>query len=393
MADESPRRNPTEDRIEWLVQVAGRLGMNQVRVRWKLIRLHQRWQRWQRRNEQSALHINYEHKTCPACGSVNDRDAATCARCSERLPSRRWQMLQRIGIVVPRALSVSTLLAVAILLVYAREMAAHPGGGYVSVDHEVLLRFGAVWPPLLQGGQWWRLSTAIFLHIGLLHLGSNLVALAQVGPLVEQTFGRARMIFLFMLTGVLGFLGSYWLGLDGVSAGASGALMGLIGAAAGWGQRDGTTIGRSVRNHMLKWGAYTMVFGYFIHANNSAHAAGFVAGALLGWVTPSARQRRRSGGLTALFGILGTSTAVVTVALALFPPTTLEQDLQRALEPVLRDRLGTLMDELKKHAEPTSGTSGTDHVILRMSPAIDGGMLLEPSTEDETGDESDDKSN
>jgi membrane associated rhomboid family serine protease len=338
--------NQADDRIEALVRIAARVGLNPVRVRWKLIRLEQRWQRWRHGVAQNLLHVRYAHQTCPACGSVNDRDGTKCSRCDAGLPRRRWQIPQRLGIMVPRALSVSTLLGIAILLVYGREMAARPGGGYLSVDNDVLIRFGALWPPLVKSGQWWRFSTAMFLHIGLWHLGFNLLALAQVGPLVEETFGRARMLFFFMLTGVLSFLGSYWLGVDGVTAGASGALMGLVGVAAGWGQRDGTSIGRSVRNHMLKWGAYTMVFGFFIGANNAAHASGFVAGVALGLATRPARFRRPQaiGWPDALLGLLGVIAALGTAGLALFPPrgSAFEDHAQRltveALEAYAREQ-------------------------------------------------------
>jgi rhomboid protease GluP len=165
----------------------------------------------------------------------------------------------------------------------------------------------------------------VFLHIGLLHLGFNLVALAQIGPAIEETFGRGRMVFLFMLTGVAGFAACQVVGMRAISAGASGAIMGLCGAAAGWGQRDGTGTGRTVRNQMLKWGAYTMVFGAFIGANNVAHAAGFVAGALLGYIMPPRWLRRgQVRGSDVAIGFLGLAALGLAFALVLRPPASSE---------------------------------------------------------------------
>jgi rhomboid protease GluP len=59
--------------------------------------------------------------------------------------------------------------------------------------------------------------------------------------------------------------------------------MGLIGVAAGWGQRDGTRMGLNIRDQMVKWLIYTVFFGFMIGADNAAHIGGFVSGALFGY--------------------------------------------------------------------------------------------------------------
>ena len=169
-------------------------------------------------------------------------------------------------------------------------------------------------------GEWWRLSTYIFLHAGLVHILFNLIALQQIGPQIEQVFGRGRMLFFFMLTGIAAGAGSELLGLRGVGIGASGALMGLIGLAAGWGQRDGTAMGKAVRNQMAMWGFYTMIFGYMIGADNAAHGSGFVSGALLGLLCKAQWERAGNRGWDILFGLVGAAAAMGTVALVLFPP-------------------------------------------------------------------------
>lgn len=97
--------------------------------------------------------------------------------------------------------------------------------------------------------------------------------------------------------------------------------MGLVGLLAGWGHRDGTTIGRGVRDRMVKWGAYTMLFGLALGANHVAHAAGFVAGGALGLATDTRWvERTRDSTASSLFGGLAGLAALACTLLALAPP-------------------------------------------------------------------------
>jgi rhomboid protease GluP len=318
MAEREP---PERDWIEALVKLAGALGFNRVHVRWKLIRLGQRLQRSRRHAEVEVERIGYAHKVCRSCGGVVDRAERVCPACGARVSSRAVQLLGRLGLAAPQVLTVSALLGLALAVVYARMILAAGGGGLLSFPVKLLYQFGAHWPPAVWGGEPWRLGTSVFLHIGLWHLGFNLIALSQIGPVIEDLYGRARMLCWFMLTGVLANLGSEALGLTAVAAGASGAIMGLCGVAAGWGHRAGTTLGRDVRNRMLKWALYTLVFGYFIRADNGAHAAGFVAGAVVGYLLPP-ETLRRPGLRPLAFALdaLGVAAAVLAVTLVLLAP-------------------------------------------------------------------------
>jgi membrane associated rhomboid family serine protease len=319
----SADRDEPPDWIETAVRFASSLGFNGMRVRWKLIRMQQSWQRSRRAAEQETAHLRYEHAVCPYCGRVQDRRERACVGCGKPMATRPWQMVQRLGVVMPRALSVSTLLGVLLLATYFRLMLARPGSGYLSADTDLLVHYGAYYLPAVQAGELWRYGTAIFLHIGLWHLGFNLLALAQIGPAVEETFGRGRMAFFFMLTGVLSFAACHAWGMMAVSAGASGAVMGLMGAAAGWGQRDGTGIGRAIRNQMLKWVVYVTLFGVLFNANHVAHFAGFLAGGLLGYLTPARWLRREVlRPLDVSMGALGLAAAALTAVLVVRPPSS-----------------------------------------------------------------------
>jgi rhomboid protease GluP len=322
MTSNDPKDN---DLVETIVGWASALGFNGIRVRWRLLRWQKAWQGWSKRKQGEMRHVGYRHAVCPRCGQVQDRQERRCVNCGAALGARAWQMVNRIGLVVPTAISVSTLLGMIIAIAYVRLMMSRPGTGYFSVESDELIYLGAYYLPALRDGQLWRHATAIFLHIGLLHLGFNMLALAQIGPAIEDTFGRGRMLFLFMFTGIVGFAACQIMDMHAVSAGASGAVMGLCGTAAGWGQRDGTGVGRGVRNQMLKWAAYTMIFGVMIRANNTAHAAGFVSGAVLGYFMPPRWLRRGIlRGSDIVVGALALATLAIAFALVVRPPASSE---------------------------------------------------------------------
>jgi hypothetical protein len=127
--------------------------------------------------------------------------------------------------------------------------------------------------------------------------------------------------------------GTFLMAASGVSIGASGAVMGLIGLAAGWGQRDGTRIGRDTRNQMLKWCAFTLVFGVLIGADNAAHVVGFVAGGVIGLaVPPQALRRSERLPVVVVQSVLGGLLALGSALLCVVPPASpADQALARQL--------------------------------------------------------------
>jgi membrane associated rhomboid family serine protease/DNA-binding PadR family transcriptional regulator len=101
------------------------------------------------------------------------------------------------------------------------------------MDPTVLNRTGAVSIGNVLNGQWWRLLTSFFVHIGFLHIATNMYALYIIGPLVERFLGRWRYLLLYLVAGFggscLGVIGNL-----GGCAGASGAICGLLGALVAW---------------------------------------------------------------------------------------------------------------------------------------------------------------
>ncbi len=155
-----------------------------------------------------------------------------------------------------------------------------------SDNPNVLIFFGAKYNPLIVAGQYWRLLTACFLHIGLLHLLFNSYALFSFGIEMERHFGRSRFLVLYLLSGVAGSVLSF-LGSDSLSAGASGAIFGLIGAMityfavyrtefGQWGRRQLLNI-LFVAGVNLVWGFTAPGIDYW------GHIGGLAAGLVLGW--------------------------------------------------------------------------------------------------------------
>ena len=96
-------------------------------------------------------------------------------------------------------------------------------------DNESLLLWGANFRPVTLDGEWWRLLSSCFLHIGIFHLLMNMYALLYIGLLLEPYLGKSRFLSAYLITGIAGSAASlYWNELT-ISAGASGAIFGMYG--------------------------------------------------------------------------------------------------------------------------------------------------------------------
>lgn len=117
-----------------------------------------------------------------------------------------------------------TLVAIQVIVFLLMTLA----GG--STNTAVLTEFGAMRTPLLLAGQWWRLITPVFVHIGFTHLLINSITLYFLGMYIEVLFGHWRMFIIYFVSAITGnLLSAFWLP-NGLSAGASTAIFGLFGA-------------------------------------------------------------------------------------------------------------------------------------------------------------------
>ncbi|MGH9435591.1 MAG: rhomboid family intramembrane serine protease, partial [Terriglobia bacterium] len=164
----------------------------------------------------------------------------------------------------------------------AAAMQSAPSLGGISTM--VLLRMGAK-SPMIFAGQWWRLVTAIFLHAGLIHIGFNLWVLFDIGPMVEDLFCSSKYVVLYLVTGVFGYMVSLGWSPGGISIGASGAIMGLIGVLIGASYHLGAS-GKDLRRQLWRWVIYIAIFGLLpmFSVDNAAHFGGFISGLVLGYL-------------------------------------------------------------------------------------------------------------
>jgi len=193
---------------------------------------------------------------------------------------------RRVSFALPFSKPIVTwILLGVIVLVFAIETLV---GG--STETEVLVRLGAKVTPLIAGGEYWRLFTSMFLHIGLMHVVFNGYALIVLGTELERILGWKRFVTIFILSGLFGSLASYALS-SSLSAGASGAIFGLIGALAAFFLRHRQQLGTWGRRRLANI-AFLLVINLFFGftrpgIDNMAHLGGLVSGFCLGWfLTP-----------------------------------------------------------------------------------------------------------
>lgn len=124
---------------------------------------------------------------------------------------------------------VTSILLVVNILVFAIMTLA---GGSQNISN--LVRFGAVVKDRIAYGEWWRLFTASFIHIGFMHILLNMYFLYQIGPVFEKLYGSRNFLIIYLLAGIMGNLLTFAFGSSStVSAGASTSLYGLFGLAIG----------------------------------------------------------------------------------------------------------------------------------------------------------------
>jgi rhomboid protease GluP len=136
-------------------------------------------------------------------------------------------------IVVP-ALLMANALWFFVCAVYSIRWGLTPERALWAGHPEVLHRFGAVHGGDLLAGEWWRLLSSCFVHIGALHLMGNLFALAMMGPLAELLWGRARLLLIYVVSGLAGSALAMALRPDSILAGASGAIWGIQMSLFAW---------------------------------------------------------------------------------------------------------------------------------------------------------------
>jgi len=154
--------------------------------------------------------------------------------------------------------------------------------GNGSEDTLTLIKFGANLDILTKEGEYYRLFTCTFLHIGIMHLICNMYSLYIIGKEVEGLFGKGKYLVIYILSGICGSILSMAFAKNTVSAGASGAIFGLLGALLYFGYYYRTYLGTAIKTSVLPVIVLNLVIGLLSPGiDNAAHIGGLVAGILI----------------------------------------------------------------------------------------------------------------
>ena len=181
------------------------------------------------------------------------------------------------------------------LVVFLAMVAAEEGRFYPGDD--TLLRFGATYAPAVRSGQLWRLVTSMFVHIDVFHLAFNMIVLWNIGPYVERWVGARWLVLVYLASGASGNVLSTIAQPSMMSAGASGAILGLYGCAAIVLVRSRGRLLKARRAVVPAVVSVLLITAMVIQGvilspgpgtDSAAHLGGSVAGAILALMVPMA---------------------------------------------------------------------------------------------------------
>src|ERR1051326_4739118 len=222
---------------------------------------------------------------CTQCGREHAGEGPLCDHCLTAAPAAAPVVVAPAG----RDLSAPVTIALVVLnaLVFAGMLLK--GVPVTNPTSAQILPFGASYGPLTLGAQWWRMLTAIFVHIGLAHLLINEWCLWDLGYMAEQLYGSRTFFAVYILSGLTGSLVSVAYNPGVVSAGASGAIFGIAGALI-------TTLyfghipapPKALRASLISlvvFAGFNLAYGFEKGGiDNGAHVGGLVAGLIFGGI-------------------------------------------------------------------------------------------------------------
>lgn len=267
---------------------------------------------------------------CRNCGSIVGGGESQCAVCGASVLSANdtsktrstadgeTVRFARAVLNRPYKFTIVLLIANIFMFILMWQTSGQPLSMSTPLPFEVLIPFGAKVNYLIQSGhQWWRFVTPMFLHVNLLHLLVNMYSLWIVGPYVEKLYGSAKFVVFWVLTGIAGVVASYltvrpslatgplgafiFKATDVPSAGASGALFGLVGVLFVFGIKFRHELPegfkRAFGTGLLPMILLNLFIGYVLRGfiDNAAHLGGLVSGALLALLVNYRRPGERSG--------------------------------------------------------------------------------------------------
>jgi rhomboid protease GluP len=274
---------------------------------------------------------------CTSCGSLVGVRDNTCYNCGRRNPGL-WgfapllrSLGNDLGFVTLVVWGCGALYVVGLLL--SGNAMRMTGGvfGFLSPDTAVLYLLGASGGvPVFEFGWWWTVLSAGWLHGSLLHIIFNMMWVRDLGPVVANMYGAGRMVIIYTVAGVSGFLlSSYafaylphlpFLSGAGVTVGASASVFGFLGALVYYGRRTGSSLTRS---EAIRYALILGFFGFVMRGvDNFAHAGGFLGGYLTARVLDPLKPERVDHIVIALICIAATFLAIAASVYTVLPILT-----------------------------------------------------------------------
>lgn len=287
---------------------------------------------------------------CRSCGSIVGAGEPQCAVCgaptaSQPAPSPQYRQPDRETIRFARAILdrphkftiILLILNLFVFLLMWESSGMHSQVLWEGFPESVLITYGAKMNYLINAPhyQWWRFITPMFVHINLAHVLVNMYSLWMVGPYVEKLYGSAKFVVFWVATGIMGVVGSYltvqpdlaissmgrflFKSADVPSAGASGALFGLVGVLFVFGIKFRRELPegfkRAFGTGMLPIIIINLFIGYvgrgFI--DNAAHLGGLLSGAALALAVEYRRPGERTS-VAIAWRVLQAAALVIVVA-------------------------------------------------------------------------------
>jgi len=261
---------------------------------------------------------------CPSCGRLVGVNDDVCLNCGRRRPGM-WgltPLLSKLG----RDMGFVQIVIGGCVFLYLAMLAVEPEqiqmGGLFNLGapgQEVLLRFGSSGAVPVYGlGRWWTVLSAGWLHAGLLHIGFNIYWVRFLAPETAELYGASRMVILYTISSITGFLLSSTMGafvplpfLTGamLTVGASAPILGFVGALVWYGRRTGS---RHIGRQAWSYAIMMILFGFVMRGiDNWAHIGGFAGGYFGGMLLDPLQPERGNHQAIALFCLLATAASVL----------------------------------------------------------------------------------
>jgi rhomboid protease GluP len=261
---------------------------------------------------------------CPNCRKIISADESRCPHCGIAAPGARWKNspLTRGWGSGDRLVRIIIFTNIGMYLYSLFLSAGFLGSGFnpvlmFSPSDYALRDLGATGTILVHENGWWTLISANYLHGGVLHIFFNMFAFYQIAPLTTRLFGPYRFFIIFTLSGIGGFMATYFAGTP-VTVGASAALCGLIGAAVYYGKNRGGLFGQTIYKQIGGWAIGILLFGFLVpRVDNWAHIGGMLFGVLLALTLGYNEKSHENLGHRVLAGVCMVVTAMTLAYAAL----------------------------------------------------------------------------